>query len=116
VHENRGLNPYIEDVGRRAAVDGFITLAPDALSPLGGYPGNDDAGRELQKNELGGNARRLHCSLQLPKSTQRLQRTYWCSWFCFGGWIANMMAVKSQPWALQFRIMVANPQQPKPNS
>jgi carboxymethylenebutenolidase len=38
VHENRGLNPYIEDVGRRAAVDGFITLAPDALSPLGGYP------------------------------------------------------------------------------
>jgi carboxymethylenebutenolidase len=38
VHENRGLNPYIEDVGRRAAVEGFITLAPDALSPLGGYP------------------------------------------------------------------------------
>jgi carboxymethylenebutenolidase len=49
VHENRGLNPYIEDVGRRAAVEGFITLAPDALSPLGGYPGNDDDGRELQK-------------------------------------------------------------------
>jgi carboxymethylenebutenolidase len=46
VHENRGLNPYIEDVGRRAAVEGFITLAPDALSPLGGYPGNDDDGRE----------------------------------------------------------------------
>jgi len=42
VHENRGLNPYIEDVGRRAALDGFITLAPDALTPLGGYPGNDD--------------------------------------------------------------------------
>jgi dienelactone hydrolase len=52
VHENRGLNPYIEDVGRRAAVEGFITLAPDALSPLGGYPGNDDDGRELQKNGL----------------------------------------------------------------
>ena len=52
VHENRGLNPYIEDVGRRAAVEGFITLAPDALSPLGGYPGNDDDGRELQKNAL----------------------------------------------------------------
>lgn len=49
VHENRGLNPYIEDVGRRAATEGFITLAPDALSPLGGYLGNDDAGRELQK-------------------------------------------------------------------
>ena len=49
VHENRGLNPYIEDVGRRAALEGFITLAPDALSPLGGYPGNDDDGRALQR-------------------------------------------------------------------
>ena len=49
VHENRGLNPYIEDVGRRAALEGFITLAPDALTPLGGYPGNDDDGRTLQK-------------------------------------------------------------------
>ena len=49
VHENRGLNPYIEDVGRRAALAGFISLAPDALTPLGGYPGNDDKGRELQR-------------------------------------------------------------------
>src|SRR5690606_11709876 len=49
VHENRGLNPYIEDVGRRAALAGFISLAPDALTPLGGYPGNDDDGRTLQR-------------------------------------------------------------------
>src|SRR5690606_33678920 len=49
VHENRGLNPYIEDTARRAALDGFITLAPDALSPLGGYPGNDDQGRAMQQ-------------------------------------------------------------------
>src|SRR5690606_33522443 len=48
VHENRGLNPHIEDVARRAALAGFIALAPDALTPLGGYPGTDDAGRELQ--------------------------------------------------------------------
>ena len=48
IHENRGLNPYIEDVARRAAVDGFLALAPDGLSPLGGYPGNDDDGRTLQ--------------------------------------------------------------------
>ena len=48
VHENRGLNPHIEDVARRAALAGFISIAPDALTPLGGYPGNDDAGRELQ--------------------------------------------------------------------
>jgi len=48
VHENRGLNPYIEDVARRAAVEGYLALAPDGLAPLGGYPGNDDDGRELQ--------------------------------------------------------------------
>ena len=48
IHENRGLNPYIEDVARRAAVAGFLALAPDGLSPLGGYPGNDDDGRAMQ--------------------------------------------------------------------
>ena len=48
VHENRGLNPYIEDVARRVAKAGFIALAPDGLSSVGGYPGNDDKGRELQ--------------------------------------------------------------------
>jgi len=49
IHENRGLNPYIEDVARRLAVAGFIAFAPDALTPLGGYPGDDDAGRALQR-------------------------------------------------------------------
>ena len=49
-HENRGLNPYIEDVARRLAKAGFIAFAPDALFPLGGYPGNDDEGRAMQKN------------------------------------------------------------------
>ena len=48
VHENRGLNPYIEDVARRLAKAGFIALAPDGLTSVGGYPGNDEAGRELQ--------------------------------------------------------------------
>ena len=48
VHENRGLNPYIEDVTRRLGVAGFLSLAPDGLTPVGGYPGNDDKGRELQ--------------------------------------------------------------------
>ena len=47
-HENRGLNPYVEDVARRLAVAGFLALAPDGLSPVGGYPGNDDDGRTLQ--------------------------------------------------------------------
>ncbi len=54
VHENRGLNPYIEDVARRLAVAGFIAFAPDALTPLGGYPGNDDEGRALQKQRDAG--------------------------------------------------------------
>ena len=50
IHENRGLNPYVEDVARRAAVEGFLALAPDGLSPVGGYPGNDDDGKRLQKS------------------------------------------------------------------
>ena len=49
IHENRGLNPYIEDVARRLAVAGFLAFAPDALTPLGGYPGNDDDGRAMQR-------------------------------------------------------------------
>ena len=51
VHENRGLNPHIADVGRRAALAGFISLSPDALTPLGGYPGNDDDGRDVLDQE-----------------------------------------------------------------
>ena len=50
IHENRGLNPYIEDVARRAAVEEFLAMAPDGLSPIGGYPGNDDDGRTMQRN------------------------------------------------------------------
>jgi len=50
IHENRGLNPYMEDVARRAAVEGFLALAPDGLSPIGGYPGNDDDGKVMQKS------------------------------------------------------------------
>jgi carboxymethylenebutenolidase len=48
IHENRGLNPYIEDVARRVAVEGFLALAPDGLAPVGGYPGDDDKGRSMQ--------------------------------------------------------------------
>ncbi len=53
IHENRGLNPYIEDVARRLATQGFLALAPDALTPLGGYPGNDDEGRSMQRERDG---------------------------------------------------------------
>lgn len=95
VHENRGLNPYIEDVGRRLALAGFLSIAPDALTPLGGYPGNDDQGREMQakrdKNDMlqnfidGFNFLRHH-----PDCNGKVGVVG----FCFGGWIANMMAVR----------------------
>lgn len=95
VHENRGLNPYIEDVGRRAAVDGFITLAPDALTPLGGYPGNDDDGRALQRqrdrNEM---LEDFIAAFNYLKSHENCDGNIGVVGFCFGGWIANMMAVK----------------------
>lgn len=95
VHENRGLNPYIEDVGRRAAIEGFISLAPDALSPLGGYPGNDDDGRELQRkrdrNEM---LQDFIAGYEYLKSHPDTNGKVGVVGFCFGGWIANMMAVE----------------------
>jgi len=95
VHENRGLNPYIEDVGRRAALAGFISLAPDALTPLGGYPGNDDEGRALQsqrdRNEM---LQDFIAAYETLKADPRCTGKVGVVGFCFGGWIANMMAVK----------------------
>jgi carboxymethylenebutenolidase len=93
VHENRGLNPYIEDVARRLAVAGFLALAPDGLAPLGGYPGNDDDGRELQARldpaklrvDLLNGARFLKTH---ALSTQKLGVTG----FCYGGGIVNYFA------------------------
>ncbi|WP_194766119.1 dienelactone hydrolase family protein [Tamlana sp. I1] len=94
VHENRGLNPYIEDVGRRTALEGFISLAPDALSPLGGYPGNDDDGRELQrkrdKNEM---LQDFIAAYNYLKTHENCTGKVAVVGFCFGGWISNMMAV-----------------------
>ena len=95
VHENRGLNPYIEDVGRRAALAGFISIAPDALTPLGGYPGNDDKGRELQskrdKNEM---LEDFIAAYEYLKTHPDCNEKIGVVGFCFGGWIANMMAVR----------------------
>ena len=93
VHENRGLNPYIEDVARRLAVEGFLALAPDGLAPLGGYPGNDDGGRELQARldqarlrvDLLNSARFLKTH---ALSTKKLGVTG----FCYGGGIVNYLA------------------------
>ncbi len=95
VHENRGLNPHIEDVGRRAALAGFISLAPDALTPLGGYPGNDDDGRALQsqrdRNEM---LEDFIAAFEYLKAHPECNGKVGVVGFCFGGWIANMMAVR----------------------
>lgn len=95
VHENRGLNPHIEDVARRAALPGFISLAPDALTPLGGYPGTDDEGRTLQRKRD-----RNEMLEDFIAAFEHLQNHPDCTGnvgvvgFCFGGWISNMMAVR----------------------
>jgi carboxymethylenebutenolidase len=93
IHENRGLNPYVEDVARRAAVEGFLALAPDGLFPAGGYPGNDDDGRTLQagldqaklRTDMLNGARFVKAH---KLSTGRLGVTG----FCWGGSTTNFLA------------------------
>jgi carboxymethylenebutenolidase len=94
IHENRGLNPYIEDVARRVATEGFLALAPDGLSPVGGYPGNDDDGRTLQasldqgklRTDMVNSARFLKAH---PLSAGKLGVTG----FCWGGSATNFLAI-----------------------
>lgn len=95
VHENRGLNPYIEDVGRRCAVAGFMSLAPDALSPLGGYPGNDDEGREMQRKRdrdemLEDFIAAYEWLMARPVSNGKVGVVG----FCYGGGVSNQMAAR----------------------
>jgi carboxymethylenebutenolidase len=93
IHENRGLNPYIEDVARRLATEGFMALAPDGLSPVGGYPGNDDDGRTLQasldqaklRTDMANSARHLKAH---ALSSGKLGVTG----FCWGGGTTNYLA------------------------
>lgn len=95
VHENRGLNPHIEDVGRRAALAGFVSLAPDALTPLGGYPGNDDEGREMQsKRNRDDMLEDFIAAAAFLKQHESCNGNVGVVGFCFGGWISNMMAVR----------------------
>ncbi len=95
VHENRGLNPHIEDVARRAALEGFISFAPDALYPVGGYPGNDDKGRELQRqrdrNEM---LEDFIAAYHFLKRQKECSGNVGVVGFCFGGSISNSMAVR----------------------
>lgn len=93
VHENRGLNPYIKDVARRLAKAGFIALAPDALHPLGGYPGNDDDGRAMQRSlERAKIEQDFIAAAKFLKAHEKGSGKLGAVGFCFGGYIVNMMA------------------------
>lgn len=94
IHENRGLNPYIEDVTRRVAAAGFVGFAPDALTPLGGYPGTDDEGRTLQaQRDREKMLQDFIAGLDYLRSHAWCNGSVGCVGFCFGGWVANALAV-----------------------
>lgn len=95
VHENRGLNPYIEDVARRLAVAGFVALAPDGLTSLGGYPGTDDEGKVMQKTL---NKTKLRwdfiAAYEHLKTNENSTGKIGVVGFCYGGGVSNAMAVR----------------------
>jgi carboxymethylenebutenolidase len=95
IHENRGLNPYIEDVVRRMAAAGFLAMGPDALTSLGGYPGNDDQGREMQSRLDGAKITEDFVAgaqylMAHPQSNGKVGAVG----FCFGGGVVNTLAVR----------------------
>lgn len=98
VHENRGLNPHIRDVTRRVAKAGYIAFAPDALFPLGGYPGDDDSGRALQaQRDRAKMVEDFIAAAETLKQHEACSGKVGCVGFCFGGAVTNLMAVR-QPW------------------
>jgi carboxymethylenebutenolidase len=93
VHENRGLNPYIDDVARRLATKGFIAFAPDALHPAGGYPGNDDEGRAMQSAlDRAKIEEDFIAAAGFLKSHELSNGKLGAVGFCFGGYVVNMLA------------------------
>ncbi|WP_313487302.1 YghX family hydrolase [Pseudescherichia sp.] len=94
VHENRGLNPYIEDVARRVAKAGYIALAPDGLSSVGGYPGNDDEGRALQqKVDPTKLMNDFFAAVEFMQRHPDASGKVGITGFCYGGGVANAAAV-----------------------
>ena len=94
VHENRGLNPYIEDVARRVAKGGFIALAPDGLSAVGGYPGNDDKGRELQRQvDPEKLMNDFFAAVEYLLADDRTTGKVGITGFCYGGGVSHAVAV-----------------------
>jgi carboxymethylenebutenolidase len=98
IHENRGLNPYVEDVARRVAVGGFLALAPDGLAPVGGYPGNDDDGRTLQRSLDQAKLRQdMVNSARFLKAHELSNGKLGAVGFCWGGGMVNNLAVALGP-------------------
>lgn len=94
IHENRGLNPYVEDVARRVAVEGFLALAPDGLSPVGGYPGNDDDGKKLQRSLDQSRLKRdMLNSAEFIRTHTDSTGKLGAVGFCWGGGATNFLAV-----------------------
>jgi carboxymethylenebutenolidase len=95
IHENRGLNPYIEDVARRLAVEGYVAFAPDALTPVGGYPGDEDKARELFAKQDGKKRiEDLVAGAGVLKARSESSGRIGSVGFCFGGGICNLLAVR----------------------
>lgn len=95
IHENRGLNPYIEDVARQFATEGFLALAPDGLSPVGGYPGNDDDGKALQQSLDQDKLKTdMLNSARFVKSHEQSNGKLGSVGFCWGGGTTNFLAVE----------------------
>jgi len=95
IHENRGLNPYIEDVARRLATDGFLAFAPDALTPLGGYPGNEEKAAALfQQLDPAKRTEDLAAAADYLKSRPDFSGKLGVVGFCFGGTTANVFATR----------------------
>ena len=93
IHENRGLNPYIKDVARRLAKVGFVAFAPDILHSLGGYPGNDDEGRAMQRSmDKGKIEQDFIAAAGYLKTHDQSSGKLGAVGFCFGGYIVNMLA------------------------
>ncbi len=94
VHENRGLNPYIEDVVRRTAKAGYLALGPDGLTPLGGYPGNDDDGRTMQRQlDRAKLMEDFFAAFEFLRDHEDSTGRVGCVGFCYGGGVCNALAV-----------------------
>lgn len=95
IHENRGLNPHIRDVARRTGLAGYLALAPDGLTSLGGYPGTDDEGRAMQRKlDRGKLAEDFVAAVKYLQSHPDCTGRVGCVGFCYGGSVSNMLAVR----------------------